>query len=64
MSSNHGQTTVVTISPAELPLHCPRTKELWNLHPRVYLDIKKTGEIMCPYCGQNYVLSETTDNKD
>lgn len=25
-------------------------------HPRVYLDVAKTGEVICPYCSCHYVL--------
>ena len=35
-------------------------------HPRVYLQIKpEIGEIVCPYCGRRYVLTQTnaTDSK-
>lgn len=38
---------------------CPSPKadmRLWNTHPRVYLDIAKTGEAKCPYCGTVYQL--------
>jgi uncharacterized Zn-finger protein len=42
---------------SELPLACPRPQDsLWNMHPRVYLPIEKTGEASCPYCGAKYVL--------
>ncbi|WP_299021909.1 zinc-finger domain-containing protein [uncultured Tepidimonas sp.] len=40
-------------------VHCPHPKagmELWNSHPRVFLDIAKTGETKCPYCGTVYRL--------
>jgi uncharacterized Zn-finger protein len=30
--------------------------EVWNMHPRVYLPIEKTGEATCPYCGARYRL--------
>ncbi|WP_299133499.1 zinc-finger domain-containing protein [uncultured Amaricoccus sp.] len=30
--------------------------EQWSTHPRVYLDVAKTGEATCPYCGTKYVL--------
>lgn len=23
-------------------------------HPRVYLDLSKTGEVYCPYCSKHY----------
>ena len=33
---------------------CPSPKadmKLWNGHPRVFLDVARTGEARCPYCG-------------
>jgi uncharacterized Zn-finger protein len=30
--------------------------KLWNSHPKVYLDVAKTGEVRCPYCGTVYRL--------
>ncbi len=48
---------VVEISAAELPLHCPTDEQMvWNAHPRVFLAIEETGEVLCPYCGTRYVL--------
>ncbi len=42
---------------SELPLSCPRPgEEVWNMHPRVFLPIEKTGEAVCPYCGARYKL--------
>jgi uncharacterized Zn-finger protein len=36
---------------------CPNPKmPLWSSHPKVYLDLSKTGEASCPYCGTHYVL--------
>jgi len=47
------------ISRKDLPLSCPRPQdEVWNLHPRVYLPIEKTGEAVCPYCGAHYRLAD------
>jgi uncharacterized Zn-finger protein len=40
-------------------VHCPSPKanmQLWNTHPRVYLDVAHTGEAKCPYCGTVYRL--------
>lgn len=40
---------------------CPNPKadmKLWNNHPRVYLDVAKTGEVKCPYCGTEYRLKQ------
>jgi uncharacterized Zn-finger protein len=47
----------VEVTAADLPLHCPTPKaELWCQHPRVFLDVTKTGEAVCPYCSTRYVL--------
>ena len=38
---------------------CPNPKadmKLWNSHPKVYLDVAKTGQAKCPYCGTAYKL--------
>ena len=38
---------------------CPSPKadmKLWNTHPKVYLDVARTGEAKCPYCGTLYRL--------
>ena len=38
---------------------CPSPKadmKVWNTHPKVYLDVAKTGEARCPYCGTVYKL--------
>ena len=53
------QEGVIALSRKELPLSCPRPRdELWNMHPRVYLPIEKTGEATCPYCGAHYRLED------
>ncbi|WP_300456679.1 zinc-finger domain-containing protein [Accumulibacter sp.] len=51
------QQRLVEITAHDLPLHCP-TKDapLWARHPRVFLDITHTGEVVCPYCSARYVL--------
>ncbi|MCG6966788.1 MAG: zinc-finger domain-containing protein [Chromatiaceae bacterium] len=50
---------VIKVNRADLPLSCPRPEdEVWNMHPRVYLPIDKTGEATCPYCGARYALSD------
>ena len=47
----------ITVTAADLPLHCPTPDEtLWDSHPQVFLDVEKTGEATCPYCGTHYVL--------
>ena len=50
---------VVKVSRGDLPLSCPLpSDEVWNMHPRVYLPIEKTGEATCPYCGARYRLAD------
>ena len=56
-SNKPGNDAVITVSRDDLPLSCPRPEdEVWNMHPRVYLPIEKTGEATCPYCGARSVL--------
>jgi uncharacterized Zn-finger protein len=51
--------TIYKVTRDELPLCCPRpADEVWNMHPRVYLPIEKTGEASCPYCGARYQLQD------
>ena len=46
----------IEVSDKDLPLHCPTPEMmLWNAHPRVFLDIERSGVAMCPYCGNRYV---------
>lgn len=48
----------VTVTAHDLPLHCPRPgSPLWARHPRVFLDVIKTGEVTCPYCSTQYRFS-------
>jgi uncharacterized Zn-finger protein len=55
--SNETGARVIEVSRDDLPLSCPLPgHEVWNLHPRVYLPIEKTGEAVCPYCGARYLL--------
>lgn len=40
-------------------VYCPSPKadmQLWNTHPKVYLDVARHGEAKCPYCGTVYKL--------
>ena len=44
---------------AQGTVFCPSPKagmKLWNSHPKVYLDVARTGEAKCPYCGTVYRL--------
>ena len=54
---------VVELAAAELNdwggVYCPSPKadmKIWNTHPKVYLDVARTGEAKCPYCGTVYRL--------
>ena len=46
----------VQVTEKDLPLHCPLPgAPLWSRHPRVFLDVVKEGQALCPYCGTKYV---------
>ena len=54
---------VVEVTAAEVQgpgvVFCPNPKQaLWSNHPRVYIDLAKSGEGRCPYCGTVYKLKE------
>lgn len=47
----------IEVTATQLPLHCPTPEvALWASHPRVFLDVTKTGHVACPYCGTQYTL--------
>ncbi|MFM9880536.1 MAG: zinc-finger domain-containing protein [Burkholderiaceae bacterium] len=42
-------------------VYCPNKlagMDVWNNHPRVFLDIAKTGQAKCAYCGTVYRLKD------
>lgn len=48
----------IEVTAKDLPLHCPRPNaSLWSQHPRVFLDVTKTGDAVCSYCSAHYVLA-------
>ena len=48
----------IAVTASDLPLHCPQPDApLWSQHPRVFLDVLPTGEVVCPYCSAKYVLT-------
>ncbi|MBK9605649.1 MAG: zinc-finger domain-containing protein [Betaproteobacteria bacterium] len=56
-AANPAKEQTVVVTAKDLPLHCPpRAAPLWSQHPRVFLDIAPTGDILCPYCSTHYVL--------
>lgn len=47
----------IEVTAKDLPLHCPMPSMLlWNAHPRVFLDVAKSGTALCPYCGTRYTF--------
>jgi uncharacterized Zn-finger protein len=48
---------IVELAARDLPAFCPNPgMPVWNHHPRIFLDLAKTGQAMCPYCGTVYRL--------
>jgi len=48
---------IITVRAGDVPLFCPGPNApLWSMHPRVYIDLSKTGTAICPYCGAHYQL--------
>lgn len=40
-------------------VYCPSAKahmQIYSSHPKVYLDVARTGQAKCPYCGTVYAL--------
>ena len=40
-------------------VYCPSPladMKLWNSHPKVFLDVARTGHATCPYCSTEYRL--------
>jgi uncharacterized Zn-finger protein len=35
--------------------------QVWNQHPRVFLDVVDTGSAQCPYCGTRYIFEGEPD---
>ena len=57
MAENTNKSQPIAVSAKDLPLHCPMPDApLWARHPRVFLDVTKTGKANCPYCGAQYEL--------
>lgn len=62
-ASNAKPVAVVEVRASDLNhqggVFCPSPladMKLWNTHPKVYLDIARTGEARCSYCGTVYRL--------
>lgn len=47
----------VAVTAHDLPVACPTADApLWSRHPKVFLDVTKTGEVTCPYCSTHFVF--------
>jgi uncharacterized Zn-finger protein len=54
---NPSDNSAIELDAHDLPAACPNPKmSLWSSHPKVYLDVTKTGAAKCPYCGTEYRL--------
>jgi uncharacterized Zn-finger protein len=49
---------IVKVKKSDLPISCPEfTGEVWNEHPRVYIELsEKQKTNKCPYCGNRFEL--------
>jgi len=47
------------VKASELPISCP-TKDMDTAlsHPRVFLNLSKTGQAVCQYCSTQFVLDK------
>jgi|TARA_B100000745_G_scaffold119371_1_gene77156 uncharacterized Zn-finger protein len=53
---------VFHVKPSALPLSCPTPDmTLWNAHPKVYIPVDATGEGVCPYCGNKFILDGASE---
>ncbi|GAB2897129.1 zinc-finger domain-containing protein [Paralcaligenes sp. KSB-10] len=49
----------IFVEAKDLPVYCPGPHApLWSMHPRVYIEVVKTGKALCPYCGAAYQLKD------
>jgi len=49
MAETANKPHAIMVTAKDLPLHCPPPgAPLWARHPRVFLDVLKTGEVVCP----------------
>ncbi|OWT61756.1 zinc-finger domain-containing protein [Candidimonas nitroreducens] len=56
---SHPEQPTIYVEAKDLPVYCPGPKApLWSMHPRVYIEVVKTGRALCPYCGAAYQLKE------
>ncbi len=47
----------IKVSKKDLPASCPpKDTPAWDMHPRVYIELKKSQVSDCPYCGAQFEL--------
>lgn len=52
-------TQPIIVKAEDLPVYCPGPNApLWSMHPRVYIELAKSGTAACPYCGATYQLQD------
>lgn len=57
LSSVNAPHDIIEVGVDDLPVSCPGPHTpVWNLHPKVYLDVATRGAALCPYCGTEYRL--------
>jgi len=56
---NAQEQDIIYVGAEDLPLYCPGPKTpLWSMHPRIYIEVAKTGVAKCQYCSARYALRE------
>ncbi|QQG46770.1 MAG: hypothetical protein HYZ30_01575 [Candidatus Azosocius agrarius] len=44
---------IIIINKKDLPLACPKEKNLQGIHPRIFLN---TSQPVCKYCSTTYII--------
>lgn len=53
------ETDIIYVGADDLPIYCPGPKSpLWSMHPRIYIEVLKSGTAKCQYCSAEYQLRE------
>lgn len=53
------ESDVILVGADDLPVYCPGPKApLWSMHPRIYIEVLKSGIAKCQYCGARYKLRD------
>lgn len=61
LPSSNAPHDIIDVDANDLPVSCPGPQTpVWNLHPKIYLDVATNGKALCPYCGTEYRLKPGT----